>query len=146
MTGENGAYRKREAGKERRREKTHKTHGFAHDEYECLVGHGLGRSEEEEAESDVEEGEGADDGACADERHDCYFAGDERKKCRVGTGRWEEDCRSGDEGLVTKLPVSLWSWEPRRCDLESMRQQSSLSLYGTGKLKSIRRRVYPSRL
>lgn len=74
------------------RGETYEAHGFAHDEDEGLVGDGLGGGEEEEGDGDVEEAEGADDGACADEGHDGYLL--EKKtplvKRREGSSRWSE--------------------------------------------------------
>lgn len=47
----------------------YKFHGLAEDEDETLVCDGPGRSEEEEADGEMEEGEGADDGVPIDEAH-----------------------------------------------------------------------------
>lgn len=50
-------------------ERTHQAHSLAKDEDEGLVSDGGGRCDEEEAESDVEEADGAEDGVCIYESH-----------------------------------------------------------------------------
>lgn len=52
-----------------RKKKTYHAHGLAEDEDEGLVGDGDGARQEEEAEGDVEEREGGEDGLGRDERH-----------------------------------------------------------------------------
>jgi hypothetical protein len=50
-------------------ESTHQFHSFAQDKNETLIRDCPGGGEEEEADGDVEEGEGADNGVSVDETH-----------------------------------------------------------------------------